>query len=360
MGVQDFIRFEPDEYRVKVRGYDDQQLQKKEVVLIRTLYSSTAGVISGVVMAPGTGGASLLGSVAGGRAMQLVEQKLEIVRAELTGRGLPLHDKKTRDQVIPAATGGIAGAMGLVSGMEGHVIGTAAGAAANLIGVETTKSLSRVQTAPDRPSSRGSNSFQKLKRSLTETASSKARSVQYPFNSDDKELFHRYDNLLERKKSLEERYQNLREATLGAAGEKWYWYVAWHHPCKNESLIVLNQPGLWIDSLRRRDSLGRWDRSIQQSHRRRAKDELEHFRSELDEITTRFDNWQVLISRCLPPGPIIAPDASAKTLLALNRALMICIAAVVCYTVLRLSWFQLAYRLLFVILLGIAVHIRML
>jgi hypothetical protein len=297
MGVQDFVSFDPDEYRAKVRGYKDQELQKKEVVLIRTMYSSTAGVISGVVMAPGTGGASLMGSVLGGRAMHLVEQKLEIVRAELISRGLPLHEKKTRDQVIPTATGGIAGAMGLISGMEGHMIGTAAGAAANLVGVETTSSLSRVQTAPDRPSARGASSFQKLKRSLTDTASSKARSIQYPFSSDDRELFRQYDTLLERKKSLEERYQNLRAATLGAAGDKWYWYVAWHYPCKSESLIISSQPGLWIDSLRRRDSLGKWDKSIQQSHRCRANEGLEQLHVELDSITKRFDKWQELVNR---------------------------------------------------------------
>ena len=297
MAILDFVRFDPDEYRAKVQGYDDQQLQKKEVVLIRTLYSSTAGVISGVVMAPGTAGVSLVGSVAGERVMQLVEQKVEILRAELTRRGLPLHVRRTRDHLIPSAFGGIAGCMGLVSGIEGHVIGTAAGAAANLVGVETTKSLSRVQTAPDRPSPREANSYQKLKRSLTQTASSKTRSLKYPFSAEDKGLFGKYDNLLERKKSLEERYQNLREATFGAAGDRRYWYVVWHHPCNSESLITLNQPGLWSESLRRRDSLGQWDRSIHQSHRCRAADELEHFRSELDGIEQRFDKWQELISR---------------------------------------------------------------
>ncbi|ETI25278.1 hypothetical protein G647_04653 [Cladophialophora carrionii CBS 160.54] len=224
MGVQDFVRFNPDDYRAKVQGYDDQQLQKKEVVLIRTLYSSTAGVISGVVMAPGTGGASLVGSVAGGRVMQLVEHKLAVVRTELMRRGMPLHQKTTRDQAIPAATGSVAGAMGLFSGVEGHLVGTAAGAAANLVGVET-QPLDRVQTAPNRPVDQESNSFQKLRRSLTETASSKARSLQYHFSSEDKDLFRQYDNLLERKKTLEGRYQQFRVSTLGAAGEKWYWLV---------------------------------------------------------------------------------------------------------------------------------------
>jgi hypothetical protein len=310
MGVQDFVRFDPDEYRSKVRGYDDQQLQKKEVVLIRTLYSSTAGVISGVVMAPGTGGASLVGSVAGGRVMQLVEQKLDVVRAELTRRGLPLHQKTTRDQAIPAATGSVAGAMGLFSGMEGHLVGTAAGAAANLVGVET-QPLDRVQTAPAPPISQGSNSFQKLKRSLTETASSKARSLQYPFSSEDKELFRQYDNLLERKKSLQGRYQQLRETTLGAAGEKWYWYVIYHYPCEAESLTISAQPGLSIKSLRRRDSLGQWDRHIQRSHRRRANEDLEYFRRELDDLQTRLDKWQVFISEVSMRRTCHSPEDSA-------------------------------------------------
>lgn len=295
MGVQDFLRFDPDEYRVKVQGFDDQQLQKKEVVLIRTLYSSTAGVISGVVMAPGTGGASLIGSVAGGRAMHLVEQKLEIIRAELIRRGLPLHEKRTRDSAIPTATGGIAGAMGLVGGLEGHFIGTAAGAAANLVGVETQK-LDRVHTAPTRPSTpRSDSSFQKLKRTLTETASSKTRSLQYPFSSEDKDMFRQYDNLLERKKSLEERYGKLRESTLGAAGDKWYWYVVYHHPCKSQSLTIPTHAGFWIDSLRRRDSLGQWDKTIQRTHRQRARDGLQQFRKEIDDTEARLNKWQHLV-----------------------------------------------------------------
>jgi hypothetical protein len=294
MGVQDIIQFDVDEYRRRVSCYDDQQLQKKEVVLIRTLYSSTAGVISGVVMAPGTGGASLVGSLAGGRMMQVVEQKLAIVRAELTRRGLPLHTKKTRDHAIPAATGGIAGAMGLVSGIEGHVLGQAAGAAANFVGVDT-KALDRVKTAPDRPELKEGNSFQRLKRSLTETASSKTRSLQYPFTSEDKAIFRQYDNLLERKRSLQEKYTNLRENTLGAAGDKWYWYVVWHHPCQPESLTISANPGLWIDSLRHRDSLGQWSRSIQQSHQRRARDELESLRKELVGTESRLDRWQELV-----------------------------------------------------------------
>ncbi|KAJ9611612.1 hypothetical protein H2200_004796 [Cladophialophora chaetospira] len=361
MGVQDFVHFDLDEYSAKVRGFEDEQLQKKEVILIRTLYSSTAGVISGVIMALGTGGASLVGSVAGGRMMHLVEQKLEIIRAELTRRGLPLHQKTTRDQAIPAATGGIAGAMGLASGMEGHMIGAAAGAAANLVGVEVEdRRLDRVHTAPERPTYQPANSFQKLKRSLTQTASSKTRSIQYPFSSEDKNLFGQYDNLLERKKSLEERYQKLRESTLGAAGDKWYWYVIYHYPCKGENLTISTQSGLWIDSLRRRDSLGQWNKSIQQAHRRRARAGLDHFRGELDQISKRFDEWQVLIKTCLPPGPISAPSASAEMLLALNRTLTICLAPVVCYWILWFPWFRLAYRLLFLILLGFGVHARLL
>ena len=311
MGVQDFVNFDPDEYKTKIQAFDHGQLQKKEVVLIRTLYSSTAGVVSGVVMAPGTGGASLVGSVAGGRLMHLTEQKLEIVRAELTRRGLPLHTTRTRDQAIPAATGSIAGAMGLYSGMEGHIIGTAAGAAANLVGVGP-QALDRVQTAPARPTAQPANSFQKLKRSLTQNGLSKTRSLQYPFSAEDKALFGQFDSLLGRKKSLEERYQKLRELTLGAAGDKWYWYVIYDYPCKSTNLMFSTQPALCINSLRRRDSLGQWERSIQQAHRRHARDNLEQFRKEIDETARRFDKWQELITGvsglCL-----VLPDAALLT-----------------------------------------------
>ena len=252
MAVQDFVRFDVDEYRTKVQGYDDQQLQKKEVVLIRTEYSCKAGVISGVVMAPGTGGASLVGSALGGRAMVLVEQKLEVVRAELVRRGLPLHEKRTRDSAIPSATGGIAGAMGLCSGMEGHMFGTAAGAAANLVQVKT-QPLERVHTAPMSSSSQSENGFQKLKRSLSERASSKTRSLQ--FSSEDNALCRQYDNLLERKSSIEDRYQQLREATLGAAGDKWYSYVVYHYPCLSVRLIIPIHADSYIHSLQRKRSL---------------------------------------------------------------------------------------------------------
>ncbi|OAP58653.1 hypothetical protein AYL99_07743 [Fonsecaea erecta] len=365
MGVQDFIRFDPDDYRAKVRNYDDQELQKKEVVLIRTAYSGQAGIVSGAVLAPSTGGASVIGCVAAGRTIHLVEQKLEVVRAELTRRGLPLHEKTTRDHAIPVTTGSIAGAMGLGMGMEGHMLGTAAAAGANLVAI-TTEKLDRVQTAPavGRPSSpRDGNSFQRLKRSLTESATSRSRSLLRPFSSDDDKelLFRQYDDLLTRKKSLEDRYQKLREATLAAAGAKWYWYVVRRYPCESERLTDIATPaGLWIDSLRRRDSLGLWDRSIQQSHRRWAKEGLERFRKELDETERRLDQWNVLVAKSLPPGPITAPDASCETLVVLNRGITICLAALVCYWILRLHWFRLAYRLLVIVLLAFGVHARIL
>ena len=47
-------------------------------------------------------------------------------------------------------------------------------------------------------------------------------------------------------------------------------------------------------------------------------------------------------------------------LLALNRNLTICLAPIVCYWILKLSYFRLAYRLLFLILLGFGVHARVL
>jgi hypothetical protein len=296
MGVQDFVKFDVDDYRWKVRGWDDKTLQRKEVVLIRTSYSSTAGVISGVVMAPGTGGASLIGSVAGGRAMVLVEQKLEVVRAELSRRGLPLHVTKTRDQAIPTVTGGMAGAMGLVSGMEGHLVGTAAAAGANLVGVETKK-LDRVHTAPDRPSISSGNSFQKLRRTLTDAGRSKARALQNPFSSEDKALFQENDNLLRRSQTLEERYQKLRETTLGAAGDKWYTYVVHHHPCQAKYLTITNPADSCIKRLRTRDSLGRWDQGIHQDHRESARTRLNGFRREVEALEERMDEWQALVTR---------------------------------------------------------------
>ncbi|KIY02779.1 uncharacterized protein Z520_01244 [Fonsecaea multimorphosa CBS 102226] len=359
MGVQDFIRFDLDEYRAKVRNYDDQELQKKEVVLIRTAYSGQAGIVSGAIMAPSTGGASMLGCVAAGRTIHLVEQKLEVVRAELTRRGLPLHEKRTRDHAIPVTTGSIAGAMGLASGMEGHILGTAAAAGANLVAV-TTEKLDRVQTAPVRPGPQEANSFQRLKRSVTETATSRSRSLLHPFSSEDKLLFQQYDELVARKKSLEERYQRLREATLAAAGAKWYWYVVYHYPCASESLIISTHSGLWIESLRRRDSLGQWDKTIQRCHRRWAKDGLERFQKDLDETKKRLDEWNVLVVKSLPPGPISAPDATSEMLVTLNRSITICLLPLVGYWILRLSWFGLAYRLLVIVLLGFGVHARIL
>ncbi|KAH0845468.1 hypothetical protein AYO21_01895 [Fonsecaea monophora] len=359
MGVQDFIRFDLDEYRAKVRNYDDQELQKKEVVLIRTAYSGTAGIVSGAVLAPSTGGASMIGCVAAGRTIHLVEQKLEVVRAELTRRGLPLHEKRTRDHAIPVTTGSIAGAMGLGMGMEGHMLGTAAAAGANLVAV-TTEKLDRVQTAPSRPSPQGANSFQRLKRSLTENVTSRSRSLLHPFSSEDTDLFHQYDDLVARKKSLEERYQKLREATLAAAGAKWYWYVVYHYPCQSENLIIPTNPGLWIDSLRRKDSLGQWDKTIERCTRRRADEGLIRFRKDLDETKKRLDEWDVMVVKCLPPGPIAAPDARAEMLVVVNRGITMCLLPLVCYWILRLSWIRLAYRLLVIVLLAFGVHARIL
>ncbi|EXJ59892.1 hypothetical protein A1O7_04039 [Cladophialophora yegresii CBS 114405] len=185
MVLKTLLTFDTNDYRSRFQGYYDPQLQKKEVVLIGTLYSSTAGVISGVVMAPETGGGLPVSSVANGRAMELVERKLATVRAELKSRS-------------------VAGAIGVLPGVEGHPVGTVVGAALNLVGVGT-QPLDHVQTPPDRPINQGPNNLQKFRRSLTESASSKARSLQCPFSSEHKDLFRKYNNLLRSKKTLEGR-----------------------------------------------------------------------------------------------------------------------------------------------------------
>ncbi|EXJ73256.1 uncharacterized protein A1O5_03016 [Cladophialophora psammophila CBS 110553] len=275
MGVQDIIHFDIDAYRAKVRNYDD-------------------GIVSGTVLAPSTGGASMIGCVAAGWTIHLVEQKLEVVRAELTSRGQPLHEKRTRDHAFLMTTSSVAGAMGIGMGMEGHILGTAAAAGANLVAL-TTEKLDRVQTAPTHPSPEAANSFHRLKRSLTENATSRSRSLLHPFSSEDKDLFRKYDDLVTRKKSLEERYQKLREVTLAAAGAKWYWYVVYHCPCEPETLIISTHSGLWIDSLRCRDSLGQWDKPIQRCNPRWAKEGLERFQRDLDETEKRLDKWNALV-----------------------------------------------------------------
>lgn len=45
---------------------------------------------------------------------------------------------------------------------------------------------------------------------------------------------------------------------------------------------------------------------------------------------------------------------------ALNRGLTICLAPVICYWILTMSWLRLPFRLLLVILLGFGVHARVL
>lgn len=293
----DFIYFDVEEYRSRVKALTDQELQKKEVVKIRNAHSGTAGIISGAVLAPVTGGASLFATVAGGRTIHVADQKLEVIRAELVRRRLPLHTQTTRDQAIPAIFGGITGCMGLNMGLEGAVTAKAASVFANNSAITTSAPLDRVRTAPSEPSSSfAATTWRRLRRSHTDTEVSRYRLAQFPYTAEERQLFRQFDGLVAREHALRQQYLRLRNATLAAAGTKWYSYVVHLYPCVPETLVVPTEADVWITQLRRRtDSRGQWDMDTQQHFSSWARDGLKTFQGDLDAVSARLDKWQLLV-----------------------------------------------------------------
>ncbi len=134
MGLDDLFHFDAPSYAHKAAQMSTPDLRRREEVKIRQFLAGSCSVGLGVAAAAPTGGISLGFVALAGRNMDVAMKKLEIIQAELTRRGVPLHDKlSTADRLVPIV-GGVT-ALGVGMGMEGAFLDSG-GAAAT--GIETT------------------------------------------------------------------------------------------------------------------------------------------------------------------------------------------------------------------------------
>ncbi|KAF5716159.1 hypothetical protein FMUND_6502 [Fusarium mundagurra] len=119
MTIGDFLDFNKTEYAHRISHYDIDRLRKQEIVKTRQI---TAGIISSHIGGWGTvvssGGTLVLSAIAI-RRVYVAESKLELIRAELKKRDVPLHKLQKRDILIPL--GACAAGFGV-----GHVFDQAA------------------------------------------------------------------------------------------------------------------------------------------------------------------------------------------------------------------------------------------
>lgn len=120
MGLHDTFDFDEAAYRLKCAERPTAKLQEEEIKKLRQHFAASASMAIGLSHAVHTAGLTLGVSAWGLRRYFVAKEKLEIIRAELTRRGVPLHDMEKRDAAIPlgASMAGLALGAGL-----GHVVG---------------------------------------------------------------------------------------------------------------------------------------------------------------------------------------------------------------------------------------------
>lgn len=120
MGLHDTFDFDEAAYRQKCAERPTAKLQEEEIKKLRQHFAASASMAIGLSHAVQTAGLTLGVSAWGLRRYFVAKEKLDMIRAELTRRGVPLHDMEKRDAAIPlgASVAGLALGLGL-----GHVVG---------------------------------------------------------------------------------------------------------------------------------------------------------------------------------------------------------------------------------------------
>ncbi|KAM0078885.1 hypothetical protein ACKRZS_008751 [Fusarium odoratissimum] len=101
MTIGDFFDFNKAEYARRISFYDVNRLRKQEVVKIRQHTAAMCSITTGAAGALLSGGGTLLLSAYGARRLSVAHSKLELIQAELTKRGIALHELQKRDIFIP-------------------------------------------------------------------------------------------------------------------------------------------------------------------------------------------------------------------------------------------------------------------
>lgn len=120
MGLHDTFDFDEPAYIAKTAARTTPQLQEEEIKKLRQHFAASCSIGAGVGHSIHSAGISLGVSAFGLRRLVVARRKLAIIRAELTARGVKLHDPTKRDVAIPV--GAALAGMGL--GAEiGHLVG---------------------------------------------------------------------------------------------------------------------------------------------------------------------------------------------------------------------------------------------
>ncbi|KAF5009923.1 hypothetical protein FDECE_3908 [Fusarium decemcellulare] len=113
MTIWDFFEFNKKEYAQRISHYDTARLREQEVVKTRQHSAAVCSMVSGVAGAALSGGGTLILSAYGTRRYHVASEKLEAIQAELTKRGIPLHQPQKRDYLIPITASCISFGVGL-------------------------------------------------------------------------------------------------------------------------------------------------------------------------------------------------------------------------------------------------------
>ena len=117
MRLEEVFEFDEAEYAKRVGSYTTAHLKEQERIKVRQSYKAVAGAAAGGVATVLTGGATFLHPAYAIRQGDVAEKKLDLIRAELTKRGVQ-HHKPDGDDEDAALLGALGGSLA-VEGMDG-------------------------------------------------------------------------------------------------------------------------------------------------------------------------------------------------------------------------------------------------
>ncbi|KAJ4247477.1 hypothetical protein NW762_013153 [Fusarium torreyae] len=130
MTVGDFFDFDEIEYARRISSYDLDRLRQQEVVKTRQHTAAVCSITTGFLGSIPSFGGTLVLSAYGARRLSVASRKLDLIKAEITKRGIALHELQKRDVLIPFTACCVG--MGVGFGLEEAAI-----AATNTIPMET-------------------------------------------------------------------------------------------------------------------------------------------------------------------------------------------------------------------------------
>ena len=116
LGYGGFFRLSSTEYREKLKHADINDLKQQEIVKTRTRIAAGLTAYLGLLATVPSYGGSLVMSAVQARRMRVAHRKLELIRQELTRRGVLLHELRKRDIAVPAT--GVAIGAGVGMGLD--------------------------------------------------------------------------------------------------------------------------------------------------------------------------------------------------------------------------------------------------